>query len=307
MKHSTFSRLPTRALQMLTWALIAIFAAPILAQDSIDFNNDIRPILADTCYKCHGPDEHERKADLRLDTKPGLMDHAVEPNDLDASELYQRIITDDEYSLMPPPDSGRVLTDKQKDLVKRWIEQGAQWKNHWSLESPTKPNVPAVEARFAKPNWPNNSIDNFVLRRLAKEKLTPSEPADRATLIRRVAFDLTGLPPDTDLVKKYIDSTESDWYETLVDELLDSPRFGEHLGRHWLDAAQRSTVTCHSAILQSNNLPVTCSKNQLKINWSPRASTAPTSQPTKAARSPKKSTSATLLIVSRQLALCSWA
>lgn len=219
-------------------ALLVLMISPIVGQEVIDFNNDIRPILADTCYKCHGPDEHERKADLRLDTKAGLLEDSgsVVPKDLDASELYQRIITDDHDLLMPPPDSGRVLSATQKDLLKRWIEQGAQWENHWSLEAPEMPEVPAVKDMHR--DWTINPIDNFVLSRLGESDLEPNKPADRPTLIRRVAFDLTGLPPNTELVKKYVGMQSESWYENLIDEVLESPKYGEHMGRFWLDAVR---------------------------------------------------------------------
>lgn len=211
------------------------YPATTTAQE-VDFNREIRPILADTCYKCHGPDDHDRKADLRLDTQEGLFEEsaAVTPEDLDASELYQRIITDDDDLLMPPADSGRKLTDEQKDLIKRWIEQGAHWEDHWSLVTPTKPDVPKV----AESNRVVNPIDNFILDGLRTQKLTPSQSAKRETLIRRVAFDLTGLPPSSELTQRYMQSKNANWYEQLVDELLGSDHYGEHMARFWLDAAR---------------------------------------------------------------------
>ena len=217
--------------------LLTSMGASVVGQEAVEFNNDIRPILADTCYKCHGPDENERKSELRLDTKSGLLDsESVVPQDLDASELYQRITSDDPDTLMPPPDSGRVLSAEQKELLKKWIEEGAKWENHWSLVTPEKPDVPS--AKNEHQSWPANAIDNFVLKRLSQSNLAPSKLADRRTLIRRVAFDLTGLPPTSAVVKKYVAIESGDWYETLVDELLDSPTYGEHMARYWLDAAR---------------------------------------------------------------------
>ena len=205
-----------------------------LDQTKVDFSSDIRPLLSDTCYKCHGPDEHDRKSGLRLDTKSGLFDQSIVPGDLDASELYARIISDDEDQVMPPHDSGRVLTAEQKDLIKRWIEQGAKWENHWSLEPVAKPAIPKVKNE----TWPKTPIDNFIASRLEQENLQLAKQADRPTLIRRVSFDLTGLPPSPELVEKFVNSKSDDWYETLVDELLKSDHYGEHMARYWLDAAR---------------------------------------------------------------------
>ncbi len=202
----------------------------------VEFGRDIRPILADTCFKCHGPDEHDRKAGLRLDDKEAVFDEfgTVVPGDLESSELYQRLISDDADTLMPPPDSGRELSEEQINLIKRWIEQGAPWENHWSLTTPVKAELPPV----TKSDWSNNAIDRFILSRLEQEKLQPNGEAERATLIRRVAFDLTGLPPTRELVESYREVDTENWYEQLVDELLETDQFGEHMARYWLDAAR---------------------------------------------------------------------
>lgn len=222
-------------------SLIQYSAAVVLAADDgraegkVDFSRDIRPILADTCFKCHGPDEHDRQAGLRLDTQAGVFDDSgsVVPRDLDASELYQRIISDDEDTLMPPPDSGRTLTDEQRNLVKRWIEQGANWENHWSLVAPRKPSLPnLIDAVAVTP------VDNFIIARLQQEGIQAGPPADRHDLIRRVSFDLTGLPPSPERLRKYIADSSSNWYESLVDELLASDHYGEHMARFWLDASR---------------------------------------------------------------------
>ena len=203
---------------------------------SVDFGRDVRPILADTCFKCHGPDEHDRKAGLRLDDREDVFEEfgSVVPGDLESSELYQRLISDDPDSLMPPSDSGRKLSGEQIDLIKRWIEQGAQWENHWSLTAPVKAELPKVK----KADWSINEIDRFILSRLEQKKLQPNEGAKRAVLIRRVAFDLTGLPPAQELVKKYRESKTENWYEQLVNELLAADQYGEHMARYWLDAAR---------------------------------------------------------------------
>ncbi len=202
----------------------------------VDFSRDIRPILSDTCFKCHGPDEHERKSGLRLDTQEAVFDEfeVVVPGDLDASELYQRIVSDDQAAVMPPLDSGRKLTDSQKRLVKQWIEQGAQWEQHWAFVPPVKAELPKVK----QTSWTRNAIDHFVLSRLEREQLTPNSQAERSTLIRRVCFDLTGLPPVPELATRYRQMESADWYEQLVDELLQTEQYGEHMARYWLDAAR---------------------------------------------------------------------
>ncbi|MFK7768476.1 MAG: PSD1 and planctomycete cytochrome C domain-containing protein [Mariniblastus sp.] len=234
--NQSIGKLAFAALSLTVFCPFSATAQETTSKKQVDFSTDIRPILADTCYKCHGPDEHEREANLRLDTKSGLFDESesIVPGELEASELYLRIVSDDKDTLMPPPDSGRVLTDEQKNLIKLWIEQGASWENHWSLEPVANPEPPVVTDK----NWPKNPIDNFIAHRLSSENLKPSQQADRATLIRRVTFDLTGLPPSPELVNKYVDSQSDDWYETLVDELFASQHYGEHMARFWLDAAR---------------------------------------------------------------------
>ena len=232
-------------------AFAVVQKSAIVAQEpgaaKVNFGRDIKPILSDTCFKCHGPDEHDRKADLRLDTAAGLFEDsvAVVPNDLDDSELYQRIISDDVDLLMPPPDSGRKLTPEQKAIFKRWIEQGAPWENHWSLIPPRKSDIPDVQPTVAKNDSltpPVNSIDYFITSKLQEHLVSDSVQlspiADRQTLIRRLALDLTGLPPAPELVQKFVQSESEHWYELLVDELLDSPHYGEHMARYWLDAAR---------------------------------------------------------------------
>ena len=206
------------------------------ARQTVDFNRQIRPILADTCFKCHGPDANERQGGLRLDRRAAVFDEfqAVVPGDLDASELYQRITSDEHEMLMPPPDSGRQLNDMQKELIRRWIEDGADWQRHWSFVVPNGSTLPDVHQK----DWPANPVDNFILARLEQENLSPQAEADRPTLIRRVAFDLTGLPPSIELMQRYQTSRETRWYEQLVDELLDSKHYGEHMARFWLDAAR---------------------------------------------------------------------
>jgi len=209
---------------------------PSAKPNDIDFSRDIRPILSDTCFKCHGPDDTTREADLRLDTEEGVFDEGevVYSGDLENSELYQRLITNDHDQLMPPPESGRKLTPEQIELIKKWIEQGAKWSGHWSLEPIKSPQVPKVKIR----DWAKNDIDAFILKRLERDKLKPSPQADRITLCRRVYFDLTGLPPTPSQVDEFINDSSDNALEKLVDRLLESPHYGEHMARFWLDAAR---------------------------------------------------------------------
>ena len=205
----------------------------------VEFNRDIRPILSDNCFQCHGPDAGRRKADLRLDQEAGAFAdlggrHALVPKNLDDSELYQRIISDDAEERMPPADSGRTLTSRQKELIRRWIEQGAKWEAHWSLISPKRPETPKVQ----QADWVRNPIDAFVLARLESEGLKPSSEADRLTWLRRVTLDLTGLPPTPAEADAFQNDTSADAHAKVVDRLLDSPRYGERMAQRWLDGAR---------------------------------------------------------------------
>ncbi|MBI3865981.1 MAG: DUF1553 domain-containing protein [Planctomycetia bacterium] len=206
----------------------------------VDYNRDIRPILSNLCYKCHGPDEKERKAGLRLDTAEGLaakLDsgvHAVVAGKSGESEIFTRIASTDPNEKMPPPDSGKVLSLQQVELIKRWIDEGATLRGHWAFIAPVRTPLPAVKHELAV----RNPIDRFVLARLEQEGLSPSPEADRTTLIRRVTFDLTGLPPTPAEVDAFLSDTSSDAYERLVERLLSNSRYGEHMARYWLDAVR---------------------------------------------------------------------
>ena len=208
---------------------------------TIEFNRDVRPILSDNCYNCHGPAKSTRKADLRVDTKDGAMTVVV-PGKPKDSLLYQRITSVDVHERMPPFKTGKKLTDKQIDLIRRWIEQGAPWQEHWAFIAPTRPPVPVVKTNV----WGHNAIDNFILARLEKEGIKPSPEADARTLIRRVTLDLTGLPPTLTEVEDFTRAwdaagakREQVWGD-LVDRLLASPRYGERMVLEWLDAARYS-------------------------------------------------------------------
>ncbi len=219
---------------------LALGSAPSGRGEAVRFNRDIRPILSDACFHCHGPDPGTRKAGLRLDTKEGFFaatakrGPAVVAGDPEKSPLWQRLITNDADDLMPPPESHKELKPAQKELVQRWIQEGAPWQPHWSFLKPEKAPLPAV----GDATWVRTPLDAFVLAGLESKGLKPAPEADRRTLARRVAFDLTGLPPEPSLVESFVSDSRADAYERLVDRLLDSPAWGEHRGRYWLDAAR---------------------------------------------------------------------
>ena len=219
--------------------LLAINATTVLSvDDPVEFGRDIRPILSDTCFKCHGPDDAQRSADLRLDIESGIKNASelIAPGDVRNSEFLSRILSDDEDEIMPPADSGRTLTPDQKDLLRKWIEQGAPFEKHWSFVAISKPEIPISPA--ANRSWATNEIDAFVLDQMRGSELTPNETADRNTLIRRVSLDLTGLPPAPSIVEQFAKSERADWYQQLVDALMAQPSYGEHMARYWLDAAR---------------------------------------------------------------------
>ncbi len=205
----------------------------------IDFARDIRPILSDACLHCHGPDEANRDSALRLDSRDGAFAdlggyHAFVPGKPDDSEALRRILSKDSDERMPPPDSGKSLTDEQIQLLRHWIEQGAGWERHWAFVAPQLPDTPTVENK----SLVHNPIDAFVQSRLEQEGLSPSAEADRVTLLRRLSLDLIGLPPTLDEIDTFLADDSATAYEKVVDRLLKSPHYGERWGRHWLDAAR---------------------------------------------------------------------
>lgn len=219
--------------------LLTLLASSAMAAQPIGFNKDIRPILADACFHCHGPDPGTRKAGLRLDTEAGFFtakegeQPTVIKNKPEISSLFQRLITKDEDDLMPPPESHKTLKPEQIALIKEWIAQGAPWQPHWSLIAPKKAALPAVKDSA----WVKTPVDRFILSRLEATGLTPAPQAEDHALIRRVSLDLTGLPPSPELMARYLPLDEKK-YSALVDELLKSPAYGEHRARYWLDAAR---------------------------------------------------------------------
>jgi mono/diheme cytochrome c family protein len=209
----------------------------------IDFQREIRPILSDNCFLCHGPDADSRMAGLRLDRPEaalGARPHGapVVPGNSAASLLYQRISNPDPTLRMPPAASRRSLTPAQIALVKRWIDQGAPWKEQWSFQPPVKPTPPALKGAAVNPVWLRNPIDRFILARLEEKGLSPAPPADARTLIRRVALTVTGLPPKPSEVEAFLADAAPGAYERMVDRYLASPHYGEQRAHYWLDAVR---------------------------------------------------------------------
>ena len=212
----------------------------VVAADEVDFDREIRPILSDACYTCHGPDAEQREADLRLDVSGDVFAKrdppVIVPGSPERSELFRRITSKHDYEQMPPPDQVRPLTDRERELIRRWIKDGAKWSGHWAFQSIAKPSPPSIEIerRFASP------IDRYIAARLASSPLSLSPSASRETLVRRVTLDLTGLPPTPTEVDAFLADQSPNAYERLVDRLLASPRYGEQMATAWLDAARYS-------------------------------------------------------------------
>ncbi|MEI8020580.1 MAG: DUF1549 domain-containing protein, partial [Schlesneria sp.] len=209
------------------------------AEDRVEFNRDVRPILSDYCYSCHGPDEKSRQASLRLDVAdaPRLAlpsgKTAIVAGNVADSELVRRILTADPNERMPPVDSSKHLTSVQIDLLKRWVAQGAEYQKHWSFDAPKRPRLENVRDELAL-----GQIDSFIHHRLQTEGLKPSPPADKERLIRRITLDLTGTPPTLEEIDAFLADDSADAFEKVVDRLLASPRYGERMALDWLDAAR---------------------------------------------------------------------
>ena len=235
------SRFAHRADLVVIVFLLALFSSPPAAEaaKTVDFQRDVRPILSDKCFQCHGPDEATRMAGLRMDTREGAFTQrengaAIVAGDFEKSLLYKRVKHSNEMLRMPPAYSKKELTEEQIDILKRWIAEGASWDQHWSFRPLNRPAEPEVENAA----WARNPIDRFVLARLEGEGLSPAPEADRGILARRAALDLTGLPPEPGLVEAFVNDSSDDAYEKYVDRLMESEHWGEHRGRYWLDAAR---------------------------------------------------------------------
>ena len=210
--------------------------------ETVDFNYHIRPILSDRCYACHGPDPNTREAEFRIDTEEGARSRlhesarkrAIVPGNLKRSEVAHRIMSDDSEYMMPPPESNLVLSEYETALIRKWIDQGAEWKEHWAFIPPVKSVPPSV----SDPSWPSNPIDHFVMARLDREGLTPSPEAEKERLLRRVTFDLTGLPPTIEELDAFLTDKSVNAYEKVVDRLLDTPAYAERMAVDWMDLAR---------------------------------------------------------------------
>ncbi|MDX1946090.1 MAG: DUF1549 domain-containing protein, partial [Pirellulaceae bacterium] len=239
-------------LSLFVWLLVATSALGAEQDDKVDFQRQIRPILADKCLACHGRDDEHREGGLRLDQRPAALQGgesgtpAIVAGQPDKSELIRRVFSTDDSARMPPPESKKELTAAEKDLLRRWIAEGAEYQDHWAFLAPVRPAVPEVKDK----TWPKNDLDRFILARLEREGLAPSPRADDATLLRRLSLDLTGLPPDAVLVSPSPPlpiprsqnegerGREGEGEKESVERLLALPHYGERWGRIWLDGAR---------------------------------------------------------------------
>jgi mono/diheme cytochrome c family protein len=211
--------------------LAALLAALPAFGAKVDYNEDVRPILSENCFYCHGPDGNKRKAKLRLDVREAALEKkAFVPGDAAASELVKRLVSTDSDEVMPPPDSHRTITPAQKEILRRWIAEGAEYKEHWAYVTPVRPALPA--------NGEKNPVDAFIVEKLAKVGLTLSPEAPKATLLRRLSLDLTGLPPTPEETAAFLADNSPDAYEKQVDRLMASPHYGERMALPWLDASR---------------------------------------------------------------------
>ena len=230
----------TPACRTLPSVFALVFAVTdLLAAEPVQYGRDVLPLLSNACFKCHGPDPETREADLRLDTRIGATEdrggyQAIAPGDVDESELVRRLTSEDPDERMPPIDAVVQLNPKDIETLKAWVEQGAEYEQHWAFINPERPAIPQV----ARHHGVRNPIDAFVLARLEQEQLAPSPPASRATLIRRLSLDLTGLPPSPADVNAFLADDQPQAYERLVDQLLQTPHYGERMAWNWLDAAR---------------------------------------------------------------------
>jgi len=228
-----------------------------MAADRVDFNFEVRPLLSDRCFSCHGPDEKSRKAQLRLDQREGLFgprkdgQAVVTPGNPERSELVRRLFATDPDDVMPPPESHLELTGAEKDLLRRWVEQGASWSDHWAFSPVRKPELPEV----TRAEWAIRPLDRFVLSRLERADLTPSPEAGKERLLRRVTLDLTGLPPTPAELSAFTADASSNAYEAVVDRLLASPAYGERLASDWLDLARYADTYGYQADVERDMSP----------------------------------------------------
>ncbi|MBT7404518.1 MAG: DUF1549 domain-containing protein, partial [Opitutae bacterium] len=226
--------------------LLLIFIFPFFGWSKpLDFNRDVRPILSDKCFSCHGPDEHGRKADLRLDIEKEAKHEdlmAIVAGKPDESEMIYRIHSEEEEEIMPPPEIGKPLSQREKEILEQWIKEGAIWADHWAYVDPVKHSQPQV----IDSNWPTHWIDQFTFADIKKNQVKPAPDADPITLVRRLHFDLTGLPPKSQEVTNFATNPSPRAYVSQIDDLLASPHFGERMSAYWLDLVRYAdTVGYH--------------------------------------------------------------
>jgi len=230
----------TRKRLTLASLLFVLFCSVLGAEEKVDFSSQIKPLFADRCFKCHGPDDNARVTDFRLDKEDLAFaelsdgDRAIVKGNSNQSSIWQRIHSDDPDVRMPPPDSNLVLSDAEKELITKWIRQGAKWQQHWAFTAPRKAKLPAGTNHHEN----ENQIDRFVAAQLTKRGLSPSPEADKARLIRRVSFDLTGLPPSLEEIDAFVADQSPDAYRRLVDRLLTTDAYAERMTMEWLDVAR---------------------------------------------------------------------
>ena len=209
--------------------------------ETIDFNFHVNPILSDKCFACHGPDDKQRKANLRLDTKEGLyqmtedlIKRVIDLDNLEESEMIRRIFHENKSIVMPPPESNLSLSEYEKNILKKWILQGAEWKKHWSFIKPEKPEIPQIQNN----QWVKNEIDNFIAKNIENQNLEFSKMESKEILLRRLYFDIVGLPPSLDDIDQFLNDKSENSYEKVVDKLLDSENYGERMASIWMDIAR---------------------------------------------------------------------
>ena len=226
-------------------ALLCLLVASAAA-GKVDYNDDVRPILSENCFYCHGPDGNKRKADLRLDVRAdALAGKAFVPGDPDASELVKRLLSKDPEEVMPPPESHRKVSPEQREILRRWIAEGAHYKEHWAFVTPVRPAVPA--------NGESHPVDAFVAERLTKAGLKLSPEASREALLRRLSLDLIGLPPTPEETEAFVADRAPDAYERQVDRLLASPHYGERMALPgWTPHATRTATASSRTATRSN-------------------------------------------------------
>ncbi|MCU0707799.1 MAG: DUF1553 domain-containing protein [Pirellula sp.] len=237
------------------WLGFCLEAQPADGEDAVQFNRDIRPILSDACFACHGPDSHARQAGLRLDSREeAIASGALVEGDAEASGVIARIVTDDLDEIMPPPKTGKKLTKEQIDLLRRWIDEGAKYEAHWAFV-PIPPSIPTPTVPEKWSDWPRQNLDAFVLNKMLHLGMEPAKPAEPLRWLRRVRLDLTGLPPTPEEIQAISDDSSEVARERIVEQLLEQPAFGERMAMMWLDVARYADTFGYQADVNMNVWP----------------------------------------------------